>query len=334
MPIGQFEASTPEKLYGGVKKLRWSDHVAPEGTLAVDFHGSRSFITHTQFGALKTKDAIVDQMRSIHGVRPSVDTYQPDIRVNVYVHENQAQVSLDLSGESLHRRGYRTEDAGAPLKENLAAALLRMAGWPEVAARGGHFIDSMCGSGTLPIEAALMAMNRAPGLHREYFGFVRWKQHDRALWEKLIREARAQERTLEPGRIFASDRDSMALRVARDNARRAHVDSKVTWERKDFSATLPSLPIPDKSEALGKDSPARGIVVLNPPYGERLEDSERLQGLYKSIGDTFKQRFRGWEGYVLTSNPDLMKSIGLKAARKFIVFNGALECRFLKYSLY
>ncbi len=333
LPLGKFEAPTPEKLYAGVKRLRWSDQVAPDGTIAVDFHSSRSFITHTQFGALKTKDAIVDQLRSIHGIRPSVDVYRPDVRINVYLHENEAQVSLDLSGESLHRRGYRMEDSGAPLKETLAAAMLRLAGWPEVAARGGHFIDSMCGSGTLPIEAALMAMGRAAGIDRDYFGFLRWRQHDAALWTRLVREARAQERAWEPGRIFASDRDSMAVRVARDNARRAGVEKFIHFERKDFSAAVPALP-GEASASWTPGMPPLGIVMLNPPYGERLEETERLRGLYKSIGDTFKQRYRGWEGYVLTSNPDLMKSVGLKAARKFVLFNGALECRLLKYPLH
>src|SRR5579885_888429 len=177
LPIATFPAPTPENLDGGVKKIRWSEHLTPKETIAVDFASSRSQITHTHFGSLKTKDAICDQLRSVQGERPSVDPVSPDLRVNVYVHEDQATVSIDLSGESLHRRGYREEQREAPMKENLAAAILAIAGWAELAREGGALIDPMCGSGTLPIEAAMVAANRAPGLGRPKWGFEGWLGH-------------------------------------------------------------------------------------------------------------------------------------------------------------
>lgn len=172
LPLKTFPAPTQEKLYAGVKSIKWSDHFTNDQTFAVDFASNQSQMTHTQFGALKTKDAIVDQFRSNTGIRPSIDVARPDIRINVYVLNDEATVSLDLSGDSLHKRGYRDEGTPAPLKENLAAAILMLAEWPRVAKEGGNFVDPMCGSGTLTIEAAMIAADRAPGLDRKYYGFL------------------------------------------------------------------------------------------------------------------------------------------------------------------
>jgi 23S rRNA (guanine2445-N2)-methyltransferase / 23S rRNA (guanine2069-N7)-methyltransferase len=322
LPIAQFPAPSPERLYAGVKAIRWSDHLKADGTLAVEFNSVRSFITHTQFGAQKAKDAICDQFRSVHGERPSVDLRTPDLRINIYVNNNEAIVSLDLSGDSLHRRGYRSEDSGAPLKETLAAAMLRMARWHERAPQGAAFVDPMCGSGTLPIEAAWIARKRAPGILRDYFGFLGWLHHDAALWKRLREEALAQELKQDVAPIFASDQDSAAISIAKENARSAGVLSSIRFERRDMSAAMP----PEGAES--------GVFMVNPPYGERLGEEEELRGLYKKIGDTMKQRFQGWDGYVITSNPELAKCIGLKASRRFVVFNGALECRLLKFEMY
>ncbi|HJW82244.1 MAG TPA: THUMP domain-containing protein, partial [Acidiferrobacterales bacterium] len=216
LPLAQFPAPTPEALYDGVRGIDWAAHLDRNGTLAVDFNAYRSAITHTHYGALKVKDAIVDQFRERTGVRPSVETNEPDVRVNVYVHADVASLSLDLSGESLHRRGYRADTVTAPLKENLAAAILLRAGWPAIAKQGGAFVDLMCGSGTLPIEAALIASDSAPGLERTYYGFLRWRGHDAATWEALLAEARARR---EAGiknlpAIRGYDSDPAAVRVA------------------------------------------------------------------------------------------------------------------------
>ena len=327
LPLKTFPAPTPEKLYGGVKGIRWTDHLTPQETIAVDFSSNQSAIEHTHFGALKVKDAIVDQLRSVVGERPSVDPIRPDIRINVYVIKDEATVSLDLSGDSLHKRGYREQGTPAPLKENLAAAILMMAGWPEAAKRGASFMDLMCGSGTLPIEAALMASDTAPGLRRDYFGFSGWQGHVPAIWKRLIAEA--QEREIRDPKklpkIVGYDADFRAVNIALTNLERSGMHGRVHIEKRELTAVNAV-----ESRAEG---PA-GIVVLNPPYGERLGEVEDLKPLYKEIGDTFKKKFKGWNGYVFTGSPELSKVIGLKASRRIVLFNGPIECRLFKYDLY
>ena len=329
LPLKTFPAPTPEKLYGGVKSIRWSDQLTLRQTLAVDFSSTQSQITHTHFGALKSKDAICDQFRSVCGERPSVNPLRPDLRINVYVFKDEATVSIDLSGESLHRRGYREEGVEAPLKENLAAAILMLAGWPEALKKAREsgtelpaFMDPMCGSGTLPIEAAFMAMGRAPGLAREHWGFMGWKGHDSALWQRLVAEAKASEitdRKLLP-RIVGYDRDPRAIRIALANLQRAGLQNVVHIEKRELGTLEPVAP--------------NGILAVNPPYGERLGEVEELKPVYKQMGDLFKQRFPGWDAFIFTSNPDLAKSVGLRPARRFVLFNGAMECRLLKFEMY
>lgn len=328
LPIKSFPAPTPEKLYGGVKSIRWSDHLSSRHTFAVDFSSSKSAITHTHFGALKVKDAIVDQIRSVQGERPSVHLLRPDVRVNVYLHENQATVSIDLSGESLHMRGYREEGARAPLKENLAAAILALAGWSEWLHKAREegaalpsFMDPMCGSGTLPIEAALIAGNVAPGLKREHFGFTGWKGHDSQLWERLRSEAeKAQITDKRPAKIVGYDEDFRAVRVAIANSTRAGMQTRVHIEKRELAAC----------EAVSE----RGILVVNPPYGERIGEVEELKGLYKRLGDTLKHRFKGWRACIFTGSPELAKSVGLRPSRRHVLYNGAIECRLLTYEMY
>ena len=330
MPISEFGAPTPEKLYGGVRQIRWSQHMRPDQTLAVDFTSIRSAITHTQFGAQKTKDAVVDQFQSIAGSRPSVDLARPDLRLNIYLKENHAILSIDLSGDGLHRRGYRQQDTGAPLRESLAAAILLHAGWPKIAEQGGGLIDPMCGSATLPIEAGLMATQTAPGLNRDYFGFLGWLQHDAPAWERLKAEAQSirEQRMKKPlPPIAGFDEDFRAIHGGIQNVERAGMRGIVHLEKRELNLTQP----------LSISSPTaqpRGIFIVNPPYGERMGEEEALGELYTKIGDTLKQKFKGWEGYVFTGSPELSKKIGLKASKRIVLFNGPIECRLFKFELY
>ncbi|MGZ3709484.1 MAG: THUMP domain-containing class I SAM-dependent RNA methyltransferase, partial [Bdellovibrionota bacterium] len=300
LPLATFPAPNPEKLYGNVRSIRWLDHLDPSDTIAVDFQASQSQITHTHFGALKVKDAIVDLIRAVKGTRPSVDTQRPSVRVNVYLNRDEATVSIDLSGDSLHLRGYREEASEAPLKENLAAAMLLLAEWPKLALELGSeacFLDPMCGSGTLPVEAAMIGAKIAPGISRTYWGFQGWKQHDAALWERLVAEARegeVRDKKRAP-RVVGYDQDFRVIPRALANLERAGLRGFAHIEKREL----------DQAERIGE----RGIFCVNPPYGERLGETEALKPLYKRIGDTMKQKFQGWNGYVLTSNPDLAKVV-------------------------
>jgi 23S rRNA (guanine2445-N2)-methyltransferase / 23S rRNA (guanine2069-N7)-methyltransferase len=323
LPLGSFPAATQEQLYEGVSAIDWQQHVNPKGTLAIDFGGASSGITHTHFGALKTKDAIVDQFRARTGERPSVELEQPDVRIDVRLDRDRATVSLDLSGESLHRRAYRARGVAAPLKENLAAAMLLRSGWPAIAEQGGELIDPMCGSGTLLIEAALMALDIAPGSMRSHFGFIGWLGHDRALWQSLIEEARARREAGSSKRITLRgyDADAMAVRAAIENVERARLRGFVHVERREL-------------EQLTRQSEASsGLVVTNPPYGERIGDQERLQALYEMLGAKLREQFEGWKAAVLTGNPPLAKSIGINARRTHTLFNGRIECRLLRFDV-
>lgn len=323
-PISKFPAPTPEKLYGGAKAIRWSDHLDATTTLAVDFQTSHSTITHSQFGAQKTKDAIVDQLRSVLGERPNVDLANPDIRVNVYLRNDEASLAIDLSGESLHERGYRTEIREAPLKETLAAAILYLADYPEIVAAGGALVDPMCGSGTIPLEAAHIATNTAPGLARKRWGFTAWKKHDAKVWERLIEHAKSV-RKLDPKKIpkiVGFDTDGTAIRAALINLETAGLRGFAHFEKREL----------DHAEA--PEGYENGLFILNPPYGERLGDEPELVPLYRRIGDTMKKKFGGWKGAILTGSAVLAKEVGLKARRRHVLFNGAIECRLLTYDLY
>ncbi len=318
LQLNRFPAARPEALYAGVRSSPWSQHLDPNGTLAVDFHTADSHITHSRFGAQKVKDAIVDQLREEFGTRPSVRLQQPDLRINVYLRRDMASLSLDLSGESLHRRGYRKEGVAAPLKENLAAAILLLADWPALARHGASLLDPMCGSGTLPVEAALMAGDVAPGLLRDYYGFLGWLGHDQELWSGLLEEARQRrERGLEriPA-IYAYDSAPAAVKAARSNVRRAGLERFVHVEQRELSKAAPPAP------ATGS-----GLFVVNPPFGERLSDEQKLVPLYQTLGQTLSGRFAGWQAAVLSANPHLRQAIGLAVKRSHVLYNGALACR-------
>lgn len=323
LPLARFPAASPEALYAGVRQIDWSAHLGQEGTLAVEFNTSRSAITHSHFGALKVKDAVVDQFRDRYGVRPSVATEEPDVRINVYLHDNEAQLSLDLSGESLHRRGYRVDTVAAPLKENLAAAILLRARWPSIASDGGALVDLLCGSGTLPIEAALMAGDIAPGLGRHYFGFLRWRGHDAALWEALVREAEERRHAgmekIPPVRGY--DRDPAAVRAARRNVEQAGLSEWIRIERRELA------------DCEVEPAVRAGLVVANPPYGERLGEESELPGLYRALGESLRRCFDGWQGAVFTGNPELGKVMGLRAHKMHVLWNGAIECKLLHFDI-
>jgi 23S rRNA (guanine2445-N2)-methyltransferase / 23S rRNA (guanine2069-N7)-methyltransferase len=323
LPLAHFPADSPEALYAGVRQIDWSTHLGPDNTLAVEFHTSHSKITHSHFGALKVKDAIVDQFRELSGARPSVATEEPDVRVNVYLHQDQATVSIDLSGESLHRRGYRTATVAAPLKENLAAAILLRAQWSRIAAEGGAFVDLMCGSGTLPIEAALMAADIAPGLNRSYYGFLHWRKHDAEVWETLLAEARTRRdaglQKLPP--IHGFDLEPGAVRAALANVACAGLSGHVHIERRELADC--------RREHVGH----AGLVIANPPYGERLGEESELPALYHALGDALKRCYTGWQGAVFTGNPDLGKVMGLRAHKMHVLWNGAIECKLLHFDI-
>lgn len=329
LPVARFHAPDEKKLYGGVRSIRWDDHLKVDGSFSIHVTASqnqKSKLQHTHYAALKAKDAIVDQFRSVQGSRPDVRLDRPDLKIQIHLEQGDAIVSIDLSGESLHRRGYREEGARAPLKENLAAAILRLAGWHQLSQPGNGFVDLMCGSGTLPIEAALISTRTAPGFFREYFGFLGWKQHDPAIWRELKREAidvRITDKKKLP-RFFAFDQDGFALKAARGNASEALVEDLVHFERRELAQA------PQIASHFG----ASGLIGCNPPYGERLDDPEKLKALYRLIGDTFKKKASGWNGFVFTGNLDLAKEIGLKASRRFPLYNGAIDCRLLTYDLY
>ena len=285
-------------------------------TLAVDCSLRDSAMTHSGFVALKTKDAIVDELRDRHGSRPNVDTRDPDLRVNVHLVKNRCTVSLDTSGVPLDRRGYRLDRTEAPLRETLAAALVALSGWDGTI----PLVDPMCGSGTIPIEAALKAARRAPGLLRKGFGFMRWPDFDPARWALLTAEARDLALSSLPAGITGSDRSAPAVASARENAGKAGVAGLISLSQQDFSSFTPP--------------PGPGVLIVNPPYGQRLGEEEALKPFYKLIGDVFKQRCTGYTAYLLTGSQELAKCVGLRASRRFVLFNGPIECRLLKYELY
>lgn len=316
MTLRDFHCPSEQALYDGVRKIDWRRYLTSKMTLAVDANVRSSTITHSKYAALKTKDAIVDQLREKTGSRPSVDPENPDLRINIHIDRNQCTLSLDTSGESLHKRGYRTAGLEAPLKETLAAALVYFTEWD----MKSPFIDPMCGSGTIVIEAALKAANIAPGLIRKTFGFQHWLNFDKTLWDRLVNEAEGLRKPKSQASIRGYDISGKAIGAAMENARAATVGAFVPFIRKDIKDLEPPQ--------------GPGVIIVNPPYGERLGQKQELESLYKTIGDVFKQKCKGYTGFVFTGNLDLAKHIGLKASRRIILFNGPIESRLLKYELY
>ncbi|AXY41152.1 bifunctional 23S rRNA (guanine(2069)-N(7))-methyltransferase RlmK/23S rRNA (guanine(2445)-N(2))-methyltransferase RlmL [Halomonas sp. JS92-SW72] len=314
---------TPEQLRAAVAAIDWSRHLAPGATLAVDFHGRSEAIRHTRFGAQTVKDGVVDRLQAAGLARPDVDLKSPDLRLYAHLHRGRLIIGVDLSGDSLHRRGYRRDVGHAPLKENLAAALLVRAGWPALAREGAALVDPLCGAGTLLIEAAMMAADMAPNLARARFGFHGWAGHDEALWRELKREAEARAsigRKRCRSHFHGFDQSPAALAAARANAMRAGIPALITLT----GAGLAQLSRP---EGLGVEPP--GLVITNPPYGERLGELPELVGLYAQLGERVRAAFPGWRLAVFTANPDLGHRIGLRAHKQYALRNGPLEAKLL-----
>jgi 23S rRNA (guanine2445-N2)-methyltransferase / 23S rRNA (guanine2069-N7)-methyltransferase len=326
LPLATFPVTNQDELYDGVRRLPWQEHLSPSGTLLVDFVGSNDAIRNTQFGAVKVKDAIVDCLRDFSGSRPSVAKRDPDLRVNARLSRDKVAISIDLSGDSLHRRGYRVKQGSAPMKENLAAGVLYRAGWPAIAAEGGALLDPMCGSGTLLIEAALMAADIAPGLGRASFGFERWLNHRNDLWLALREEAiaRREQGLSQPlPEIRGYDADVKVVRAAEENIVSADLDHWLRVTRKE----LAEFKRPTHTQM------ATGLVISNPPYGERLGEIESLKLLYAHLGERLRNEFQNWKAAIFTGNPELGKQMGLRAEKKYKLFNGTIPSELLLFTI-
>lgn len=326
LPLANFSVTSQEDLYHGVRELPWQEHLNPTGSLLVDFTGTTDAIRNTQFGAVKVKDAIVDCLRDFSGERPSVAKRDPDLRVNARLAKDKVVISIDLSGESLHRRGYRIKQGNAPLKENLAAGILLRAGWPAVAAEGGALLDPMCGSGTLLIEAAMMAADIAPGLGRASFGFERWLNHRNDMWLSLREEAFERRRVglaKNLPEIRGYDADLKVIRAAEENIVSAELDHWLRVSRKELAEFKKPTHAPMDY----------GLVICNPPYGERLGEIESLKLLYAHLGERLRNEFQGWRAAIFTGNPDLGKQMGLRAEKKYKLFNGTIASEVLLFNI-
>jgi 23S rRNA (guanine2445-N2)-methyltransferase / 23S rRNA (guanine2069-N7)-methyltransferase len=322
LSLGSIDATSSKSIYEAVKRMDWREHLAPGATLACDCSGGNESIRHTIYGSQLLKDAVCDSLRDATGERPNIQPERPDVLLHLHVESSAtALVSLDFSGESLHRRGYRSEGGRAPLKENVAAAVLLRAGWPQIAEAGGMLLDPMCGSGTFLSEGALMAADAAPALDRPYFGFLKWRGHDAGLWERLRAEAVARRGARVARRcILGSDIDSEAVRMAIANGEQAGVAEWLHVEKHALS---------EVTRPRGEG----GLVVANPPYGERIGAESGLPALYSELGSVLREHFQGWQAAILTGNPPLARNLGIYAKRTHRFFNGSIECRLLRFDL-
>ncbi len=322
MPVAAFPCPTPAALYENARNVRWREWMTLDDTFAVDCNCRDSQISHSHYAALKVKDALVDEFRDRTGRRPNVDRQRPAVQINAHIAKDRCTLSLDASGDRLHRRGYRRQALDAPLRETLAAAIVELVAWDNE----GMFIDPMCGSGTIVIEAALKAMNYAPGLlrcadsGRRGFGFQRWRPFDRKLWGQLVDEARGAIREKLPGRLLGYDISRPAVRLASENAKLAGLERGIRFMRGD------ALKLSPRGH--------RGVIVSNLPYGERTGEMEALASLYRGFGNVLKQRCAGYTAYLFTGNLGLAKRIGLRTEKRFTLYNGPIECRLLKYALF
>lgn len=314
--VDEFPCQTPEDLYRHMSFIEWENRLPPDGYLSIISRTDTPTINNWMYAAMKAKDAIVDRMAEKTGRRPDSGPERNRFVINLYWRKDHCWVYFNTSGQKLSDRGYRRIPHKAPMQETLAAGVILSTGYDGTV----PLVNPMCGSGTLAIEAALIATNRAPGLLRSNFGFMHARDYDSQLWEQLRNEARKQRSKSAPAPIIATDIDPAAIDAARRNAMTAGVERLIQFEVCDFADT----PLPE----------GPGIVVLNPEYGERMGKISELEKTYKRIGDFFKQRCTGWSGYIFTGNMELAKKIGLKASRRTPFFNAKIECRLLKYELY
>jgi putative N6-adenine-specific DNA methylase len=312
--IDTFKISNEEDLYNRIAKTNWSKYMDVDHTFAIDANVYNSVLTHTKYAALKMKDAIVDQFRRKFNTRPDVETKHPDFRLSIHIESNNCSLYIDSSGNSLSRRGYRVAANEAPMNEVLASGLIKLAKWD----CKSNFIDPMCGSGTILIEAAMMACNIPAGYYRRYFSFINWKNFNADIWKKIISESEAN--IIEPDcRIIGSDISNKSIEIAKQNIKRARLH---------YDIELKQVSIQDSEAPEDK-----GFVLTNPPYDERLE-IEDATVLYEEIGDTLKNKYQGCTAWMITSNRDALRFVGLATSKRISVFNGALECDFVKYDLY
>ena len=313
-PIHEFEAFTEKQLYEGIRKTDWSNYIHPSETLAIDTTVSSEYFTHSLYVAQKAKDAIVDQLRDKFNERPSVDIKNPDLRIDIHIHEHRVSVALDSSGESLHKRGYRTVTNTAPINEVLAAGLVLLSGWDG----GCDFLDPMCGSGTILIEAAMIAANIAPNMIRSDFAFMKWRDWDPSLFETIRHSLEKKTRDVHCS-ILGMDKDPDVLAKARENIRKAGLENYIRLSEGDFFTST-------------KQNQGPLHILFNPPYDERISiDTEHF---YAAIGSTLKKNYPGTNAWIITANLDALKFVGLKTSRRIEVANGQLDARLVKYEMY
>ena len=314
MPIYTFKISSVDDLYSRTKKIAWEDIFDVNQSFAIDSTVFSKLFNHTKFAAFKTKDAIVDRFRERFNKRPNIDKDNPDIRINLHIDAvNNVTISLDSSGDPLFKRGYRDSRSIAPIKEDLAAGLILLSGWD----KQSNFVDLFCGSGTLLIEAAMIACNIPPNINRAVFGFMNWKNYNESLFEQVVEEALDEEIDFNY-KIIGIDNDGRVLGMSRANIQAAGLTDNIELHKKDFNAF--------------KAPSQKGIIVSNPPYGERI--GEKVDDLYKAFGDNLKAQYDGWNAWIISSNMAALKNVGLRPSRKIKVYNGSLECRFMKYEMY
>jgi 23S rRNA (guanine2445-N2)-methyltransferase / 23S rRNA (guanine2069-N7)-methyltransferase len=321
LKLHEFPVSGHDDLYLGVQTIDWSSHLDSSGSFAIDVHTTHQQINNSHYATLKIKDAIADQFTQKYKHRPDVKRDRPDVRINAYIDKHNCTLYLDLSGEPLHKRGYRQQAGAAPLKENLAAAILIRAHWTQMAMENRPLIDPLCGSATLLLEAAYMAAGIAPGLLRSYFGFINWKQHEPEIWEQLINEAKQGIDRDRVPRLIGIEKSYKVAEIARENIHAAGLDSIIEIKQADSVDVVRDLP------------DVTGLIVTNPPYGKRIGESKQLKSLYLELGRKLKTRFPGWNIALFTASHELAKFFGLRAHHKNTLYNGPLKCTLYQYRI-
>ena len=312
--LDEFEAKSPDELYDNSMKLPWEDFLDAKKTFSINFAIHSEFFTHTMYASLKLKDAIVDRIREKTGDRPSVNKSFPDYQLLLHISDEFVSLYLDASGDTLNRRGYRDESVTAPINETLASAIVKFSGWDGTT----PFIDGMCGSGTIPVEAVYQARNIPSQWYRPRFGFMTWENYDFNLW-KLVRDEAKEKVTTLDTEVFASDNSEISLHAAQYNIKNARLDKYIKTDLTGF-------------EDLQRPA-EKGVIIINPPYGERL-DPDDINDFYQMIGDTLKHNFDGWDAWIITSNKEALKHLGLRTAKRIKLYNGPLETRLVHYPLY